>query len=276
MKIPKTILLAVLAVFGSAQAGDDLTPGMAWRNPIDGMHFVWIPEGTITCQTSAAGTPQRPSTNVPGFWMGRTEATVAQFRRFVAKTGYVTEAERATNRWTWKYPGIKQRSDHPVVFVSSNDAMAYALWAGADLPTESEWLHASGAVSGRRYHWGDELDDRFVWHRENAVTGTRAVAKKLPNGWGLYDMVGNAWEYCKIADCLEAKQDHQCFSFKGSSWARCPSYLTRQGTVAENLIADGLDPRLSACGLKSERAPYPWNDDRGFRCVKRPGRTVAR
>ena len=181
----------------------------AWCNPKDGMTFVWIPAGSFTAQVlaekKAVDDPEKTVpqevTFVQGFWLGCTEVTVGQFDRFVKETGYVTDAEKAKNRFTWKSPGFPQQLNHPVVYLSYRDARSYAQWAGVDLPNEAEWLYACRAGTTTKFYWGDTVDDRYLWHRCNTDgAGTRPVARKLPNAWGLYDMVGNAWEYCKTCD----------------------------------------------------------------------------
>jgi len=234
-----------------------------WTNPKDGMEFVFIPAGSFTAEIpeeqSDTGYTQQNITFFQGFLMGRTEVTVAQFRRFVRETGYITDAEKDSNDYTWRSPGFAQQDNHPVVYLSYRDAHSYTQWAGVDLPTEAEWLFACRAGTTTRYYWGDSLDDRYVWHRANTEgTGTRAVAGKLPNAWGLYDMVGNAWEYTIVCPTSHVQL--------GGSWTRCPEYLTRQGFVAKDLLAGTVKPRLHKC---EPNRGYPWDDDRGFRCLKR-------
>jgi formylglycine-generating enzyme required for sulfatase activity len=243
----------------------------AWRNPQDGMRFAWVPAGSFVAQVAAARisvtdpekiVPQEV-TFVQGFWLGRTEVTVGQFGRFAKQTGYVTDAEKAHNRFTWKSPGFPQQANHPVVYVSYRDACSYALWAGVDLPTEAEWLYACRAGTTTKFYWGDTLDDRYLWHRCNTDgTGTRPVAGKRPNAWGLYDMVGNAWEYCRVGDT-------SCWEIRGASWTRCPQYRTRTGTMTGILLEEAVEPRLQQCDPNPKLPPYPWDDDRGFRCIKR-------
>ena len=221
-----------------------------WRNPKDGMEFVWIPAGE----------------RISGFWMARTETTVAQFRRFVKETGHVTEAEQAGSKVHWKAPGFKQADNHPAVYIGRLDAERYAQWAGVAIPTEPEWLYACRAGASTRYYWGDEVDDRYVWHRDNSPEGTHPVARKLPNQWGLYDMVGNVWEWTKPLQ-PDGSPCEVMAEPRGGSWTRCPDYITRLGTPSGPMLYDAIKPSLTRCDPKT--AGYPWDDDRGFRCVKR-------
>lgn len=114
----------------------------------------------------------------------------------------------------WRHPqgpdsGIGDLADHPVVHVGWEDARAYAAWAGASLPTEAEWEHAArGGLSGAEFAWGDALhpDGRVMantWagrfpYESTARDGfhrTSPVGSYPPNGYGLYDMIGNVWEW---------------------------------------------------------------------------------
>ena len=268
--VPALVCLAAVSLLPACAS----RPGSAraWCNPKDGMTFVWVPAGRFTAQVPAAKkavddpekTVPQEVTFVQGFWLGCTEVTVGQFGQFVKETGYVTDAEKANNRFTWKSPGFPQQANHPVVYVSYNDARSYAQWAGVDLPNEAEWLYACRAGTTTKFYWGDTVDDRYLWHRCNTDgTGTRPVARKLPNAWGLYDMVGNAWEYCKTCD------SDACSVLRGASWTRCPQYRTRTGTMTGVLLEEAVTPRLERCDPNPKLAPYPWDDDRGFRCIQR-------
>ncbi|WP_020556416.1 MULTISPECIES: formylglycine-generating enzyme family protein [Streptomycetaceae] len=115
----------------------------------------------------------------------------------------------------WRTPegpgsGIGDRPNHPVTHISWNDAAAYAEWAEKRLPTEAEWEKAArGGLVRKRFPWGDELAPRGrprcnIWqgdfpHRDPATRGRPAtvpVDAFAPNGFGLYNVAGNVWEWC--------------------------------------------------------------------------------
>lgn len=143
-----------------------------------------------------------------------------------------------TRWWTWtagtcwKHPegpgsDLTGRDDHPVVHVSWDDANAYAKWAGKRLPTEAEWEFAArGRLDQKRFPWGDEPPndtDGFktnIWqgafpHQNTKADGwdrTAPVKSFAPNGYGLYDIGGNVWEWC-------------------SDWYRADAYVGRTGVT---------------------------------------------
>jgi formylglycine-generating enzyme required for sulfatase activity len=114
----------------------------------------------------------------------------------------------------WRHPyggrtDIRGKLDHPVVHVAYRDALAYAAWAGKDLPTEAEWeLAARGGLDDTEFAWGDELspDGRLMantWQgifptrntRPSGADRTSPVGTYPANGYGVYDMIGNVWEW---------------------------------------------------------------------------------
>ncbi|HST42138.1 MAG TPA: formylglycine-generating enzyme family protein [Conexibacter sp.] len=125
---------------------------------------------------------------------------------------------------SWRAPegpgsSTRGRERHPVVHVAHADAAAYAAWAGKALPTEAEWeCAARGGLDGARYAWGEQErpDDRLManhWQGEfpwqnltaNGWAGTSPVGVFAPNGFGLWDMIGNVWEW--TADRFRARHD---------------------------------------------------------------------
>ncbi len=114
----------------------------------------------------------------------------------------------------WRYPegpgsSIDERGDHPVVHIAFEDALAYAQWAGKTLPTEAEWEFAArGGLDRAKFVWGDEMQPggkimantwqgEFPWQNLllDGYERTSPVGIFPPNGYGLYDMAGNVWEW---------------------------------------------------------------------------------
>ncbi|MFC1715641.1 formylglycine-generating enzyme family protein [Candidatus Poribacteria bacterium] len=124
------------------------------------------------------------------FYMDVYEVTNAQYKEFVDATGHP-----APVNWSGgTYPAGK--GDHPVIFVSWFDAADYAAWAGKRLPTEAEWEKAArGGLVGKRYPWGDSISPADANYDLN-IGGTTPVGNYPPNGYGLYDVAGNVWEWC--------------------------------------------------------------------------------
>jgi iron(II)-dependent oxidoreductase len=145
--------------------------------------------------------------HLDAFYIGKHPVTNSQYARFVQETGHripsLDDPRAAQDNWDGEqrtYPS--GRGDYPVVVVSWHDASAYCAWAGGRLPTEAEWEKAArGGVEAKLYPWGDTIDPSRANYDNPA--GTTPVGSYPPNGYRLYDLAGNVWEW--VADWYEAK-----------------------------------------------------------------------
>ncbi len=175
------------------EAGGTAVPG---SGPHEGM--VLIPGGTfwmgcVPGDGECFGDEKpRHQVTVSPFWMDTHEVTVAQYEECVnagvCKVPFVDEGGEYYN---WGRPG---RRNHPVNGVDWSDAVGYCEWRGKRLPTEAEWEYAARGGKEGEVRYG-QLDS-VAWYEGNSGGRTHPVGQKLPNGYGLYDMLGNVWEWC--------------------------------------------------------------------------------
>ncbi len=163
----------------------------------------------------------------------------------------------------WRRPegpgsGVAERLDHPVVHVGWTDALAYCAWAGVRLPTEAEWEYAArGGLEQRRFPWGDELtpggEHRCnVWQGEfpgrntgdDGWLATAPVDAFDPNGFGLFNVSGNVWEWC--ADAWDATGAARVI--RGGSYLCHESYCNRYRVAARS--SSTPDSSTGNCGFR--------------------------
>ncbi len=143
--------------------------------------------------------------HLDSFYIDAYEVTNEQFKKFVEATDYKAEGE-------WEKYATPERMNHPVVNVTWNDANAFAKWMGKRLPTEAEWEYAAkGGTNFKWFWWGNKPDPAKANYRSQGESffagvwrllglrkiGTKAVGSYKPNGFGLYDMIGNVSEWCQ-------------------------------------------------------------------------------
>ncbi|GGB09031.1 formylglycine-generating enzyme family protein [Macrococcus hajekii] len=168
----------------------------------------------------------------------------------------------------WRCPegkgsSIKDRMDHPVVHVSWNDAMAYCKWADVRLPTEAEWEYAAKGGQDTLFPWGNELVQNGVYRAntwqgefpvfntlEDGYLGTAPVRTYEPNNYGIYQMIGNVWEWClnpgriSLSEFTHKKSDifvkenvtpsAESYALKGGSFLCHASYCQRYRIAGRN------------------------------------------
>ena len=223
--------LALVAAQGCRSDGAGAAPSRAGANVrVEREGMVLIKGGAFRMGSDEEMPDEAPAheVRVESFWMDAREVTVAEFARFVEATGYQTDAEqfgwsgvfdRETGDWKridgadWRHPegpSSQAALNEPVCQVSWRDASEYARWAGKRLPNEAEWEYAArGGLSGKRYAWGDELRPNGKpvanWWQgefpardtgEDGFEGRAPVGSFAANGYGLYDVAGNVWEWC--------------------------------------------------------------------------------
>ena len=228
----------------------------------DGAPMVLIPAGEFQMGSGPGTTYNSDTTPVhtvhlDAFYMDVHEVTIGQYNQFVRETGHPP-----------LFASMYSPTDrHPVVSVSWHDALAYAKWAGKRLPTEAEWEKAArGGLVGKEHPWGNAALDGTqcnfadkslseVWDRERVPDNnwadrniddgyvyTAPVGSYPPNGYGLYDMAGNVWEWC-----FDAYDEN----FYASSPSRNP--------IADIITTDPENNRITVNDLRVTRGAG-WND----------------
>ncbi len=218
-------------------------------NQKDGLTYVWIPPGRFQMGCSPGDAecfdnekPAHEVTITKGFWLGQTPVTQQAYRRV-----------------TGQDPSHFKGANLPVETVNWDEAKAYCTAAGGRLPTEAEWEYAARAGStGARYGNLGEI----AWYNENSGNTTHEVGQKLANAFGLYDMLGNVWQW--VADWYGdypsgAQSDPsgpgsgQYRALRGGSW----DVFARSSRVsARNWYEPGLRVNSSGSGASGNDFPF--------------------
>jgi formylglycine-generating enzyme required for sulfatase activity len=242
--------------------------------------------------------PRHTVTFERGFFLGRYPVTVGEFRRFVAETGRVIDKGAFTfttgKGWEqsdtadWSAPGFSQDDRHPVTCVSHEDATAYIEWLTAKtgkpfrLPTEAEWEYACRAGTKTARFWGDNREgvaeyanvadqslaaatkekpdpERYFQH-DDGYPFTSPVGSFRPNQFGLYDMLGNVWEWC---------QDHWVENYKNAPINGAAR--TTPDSTASRVLRGGAwndNPRNVRAGSRNRDVPRNRGNYTGFRVAR--------
>lgn len=202
--------------------------------------------------------PQHEVT-LAGYQIGRYPVTNMEYQVFVQSSGY-----QPPMHWNGNI-AQEEISDHPVTFVSFNDATAYCEWLAKStgkpyrLPTEAEWEKAARGTDRRIYPWGTEFDANYCNLEESGIQGTTPIGQYAPNGdspYGCTDMCGNVWEWCSD---FYAEKYYQESPFKNpmgppqGAWrvARGASWFSNQ--------------RRGRCAARNQFEPGSRHNHLGFR-----------
>ena len=227
------------------------------------LEYVWVRRGKFwmgaTEGDKVAAYSENPRHSVrltKGFWMTRGPVTVEAYRRFC----------KAIHKELPEYAGFRQGDDHPVVKVNWTDAAAYCEWVGGRLPTEAEWEYAArGGEDGNNYPWGNRISPKKAnyYGKGQVWKGTSPVGSFPPNGYGLYDMAGNVWEWC--ADWFEDKY----YSKSPRSDPEGPREKTNSRVIRGG--SWGSNARFLRISGRARVGPQIRGSLQGFRCVREEG-----
>ena len=270
-----------------------LLPGCNSRNPIDLITEMWkkketevpmvlIPAGEFQMGSENGDPDEQPvhTVHLNAFYIDTYPVTNTDFKKFVdanpewSKDNIPKEYHDGDYLFRWNendYPTDK--AEHPVTNVSWYAAMAYSAWVGKRLPTEAEWEKAArGGLIGKEYPWGDEADTTKtgiqLWESPPLTT---PIGTYPPNGYGLYDMTGNVWQWC--LDDYDAEFYANAPQRNPIVGAEDPKTLAADFINAETqpVLRGGAwtgDPRLPRVANREKMNPTNSLNLVGFRCVR--------
>lgn len=220
--------------------------------------MVEIPGGPFTMGTDNGSPDEGPAheVDVPTFQMDKFDVTNADYAIFVQATGYETYAEKNKTGPTWRDKYSAGKDNHPVVYVTWNDAVAYCTWLAKRLPSEAEWEKAARGPQDFIYPWGNDWDPTQANVKESGLRGTTAVGSYPPNSYGLFDMAGNVWQWT------------------GSWYEAYPGNTTPDPYYGEKfrVVRGGgwfeEAPQVTAYNRNAADPNATAHDDLGFRCAK--------
>ena len=213
--------------------------------------MVRIPSGSFFMDSEEGDSNEKPVRRVTiskDFYMGIYEVTQAQYQTVMGKN-----------------PSHFEGENNPVEEVSWNDAQEFCKKLSQltgnkyRLPTEAEWEYSARAGTTTKYFWGhdDSIAGNYSWYNDNSNGKTHPVGEKLANAWGLHDMAGNVWEWCK------------------DKWGSYPSGVVTDPKGAQNgdsrVFRGGSwddSTRAIRSAIRSGVAPASWGDYIGFRVVR--------
>ncbi len=243
-----------------------------------GLEMIWLTGGQFVMGNSAnpddlarqygisavSLADEVPAGNVElgGFWISKTEVTLAQYKKFVD----LVPDESVKKSGPWSISTAAVSDDMPVTYVNWQHAYAFCMWLSNQtgktyrLPTEAQWEYACRAGTTTQFHHGDlfsGLGD-FAWMSENSAATIHPVALKKPNAFGLFDMHGNVWEWCR---------DYYNDTYYRSRDPREPMNATESPFRVVRGGAFNMDPQECRSSIRSRQTPDTATESIGFRVV---------
>jgi len=240
------------------------------ENPSDftdeyGVKMKLIPAGEFQMGSESGDSDESPVHTVylDAFYMDTYEVTNALYEMCV-EAGICTEPYSKGSSSRDSYYGNPSYDDYPVIYLEWEQARDFCEWRGARLPTEAEWEKAArGGLEGKLYPWGDQEEDctRANYEAENGYCegDTTRVGSYAPNGFGLFDMAGNVWEW--VMDWY----GETFYSSSSSENPTGPSSGSNRGLRGGSWFNEATDIRVA---IRGRNFPNYRNFIIGFRCAR--------
>lgn len=268
----------------------DITIELTWTDGTQTLEYTVVPDGMVMVrkgefqmgsESEKAAQDEKPihTVFVDSFLIDTHEVTVGEYRLFIEETAHSAPEWDQVERYA---PTDK----HPIVFVSWHDAIAFATWTGKRLPTEAEWEKATrGGLIAKTYPWGnltpngkqcnfaDKNLTHYWWSDKEADDGyafTAPVGNYPENGYGLFDMAGNVWEWC--LDEYDAGFYNVSEGVNPISGANTPQDISKSfESVQSNRVLRGGSWIVTSANVRSSTRFFlpteSKNNTVGFRCV---------
>ena len=235
-------------------------PGEGRVHKQTGMVLVYVPGGEYPMGADDLGDKPKPRhrARLSPFWIGKHPVTNEQFQKYLT-------AHSKVNQLRWNEPRLNQRRQ-PIVRVSWEDASAFCVWAGLELPSEAQWEAAARGPEGRKYPWGNaEPTVELAVYGQSFETGRAQLVGSRPKGegpFGTLDQAGNVWEWCGDA------WDEQAYAGREGGVVKEPFH--EQENAVARVVRGGSWSDGPECLPAAFRVGY-WAKievrNLGFRCV---------
>lgn len=228
-----------------------------------GVEMVLIPAGVFSMGSDNGEDDEKPphAVSVPSFYLDKNEVTNKLYKACV-DAGECMAPQTLSSATRPNYFGNPEFDDYPVIFVNWAQAKAYCAWRGALLPAEAQWEKAARGTTGYVYPWGNEIDVRFANYNGSFRRDTTRVAsyEQGKSMYGVYDMVGNVWEWVSSlympypyrVDERENPNTSGARVVRGGSW-----YDHTAGLRSSDRYGNGPEDANDGLGFRCAREAFP-------------------